>query len=361
MTQLFEHWDSFTKTWGTKPPQMTYKRIGSRSGLKVSRIGLGGWITYGKQVPYEMCSACIKTAFDVGINYFDTSESYGDGRCEIDMGKALKEHGFKRSDLVVSSKLFFGDGSLGPNDLGLSRKHIVEGAKASLERMQLEYMDIFVAHRSDVETPIEETVRAFNYLIDHGLCYYWAVSEWTAAETTEAIMVAKQLGLQGPIFEQPQYNMFWRERQEVEYKPLFRNHGIGSLIWSPVDGGILSGKYNDYKFPADSRFAFGTKINDYIKNIADQIFTDYGKSKIERVKLLEPIAKRLGGTTAQLAIAWTLVNPDVTSAVIGASRPEQITENIKALDLSKRLTPDIMEEIELILRNRPMPTQNWRG
>ena len=154
--------------------------------------------------------------------------------------------------------------------------------------------------------------------------------------------------------------MFWREKQEVEYKPLFRNHGLGSVIWSPVDGGTLSGKYNDYTFPPGSRYDFGTKANDYVKSMADQIFTDYGRSKIERVKLLEPIAKRLGGTTSQLAIAWTLVNPDVTCSVIGASKPEQITENVKALDMSKRLTPEVMDEIEVVLRNKPHPIPVWR-
>lgn len=154
--------------------------------------------------------------------------------------------------------------------------------------------------------------------------------------------------------------MFWRERQEVEYRPLFRNHGMGSLIWSPVDGGILSGKYNNYSFPTGSRFEFGTLANDYVKNIADQIHTDYGRGKIERVKKLEPIANRLGGSTAQLAIAWTLANPDVTSAVIGASRPEQIVENVKALGLVGLLTPEVMEEIEQVLGNRPHPMPNWR-
>ncbi|KAJ3314783.1 ATP-sensitive inward rectifier potassium channel 1, partial [Gonapodya sp. JEL0774] len=288
-------------------------------------------------------------AWKHGVNFFDTAEVYADGRSEIDMGKAFKSLGVKRSDLVVATKLFWG--GPGINDQGLSRKHIIEGTKASLERLGLDYVDLIFAHRPDNETPIEETVRAFNYLLDHGQAFYWGTSEWTAQQITEAHRVADKLGLVGPSMEQPEYNMFARERFEKEYAPLYRDFGMGTTIWSPLASGVLSGKYNSLTVPAGSRFALDDGL---LKSIANRyLATEEGKAKIAKTRALLPIAEEAGGTTAQLALAWCLKNPNVSTVITGASKKEQVTENMGALKLVDKLTPEILERIEKILDNKP--------
>jgi len=233
---------------------MEYRRLGS-AGIRVSALSLGGWVTYGGQVGQDSTTKCMETAWQLGCNFFDTAEGYARGRSEVEMGKAIRELGIKRDDVVVSTKIFWGTKG-GPNAWGLSRKHLVEGTKASLQRLGMDYVDLLFAHRPDITVPMEETVRAFNYLIDSGMCFYWGTSEWSSAQLLEAHRIAKQLGLVGPTMEQPQYNMFARERVEKELVPLYTQHGLGTTVWSPLASGVLTGKYKyNESPPADSRFA----------------------------------------------------------------------------------------------------------
>ncbi|KAL7747502.1 hypothetical protein RI367_007094 [Sorochytrium milnesiophthora] len=310
-----------------------------------------GWLTYGGQVKdVDITYKCMKQALDLGINFFDTAEVYAQGQSEIDMGHAIKKLDVKRSDLVISTKMFWGGD--GPNNKGLSRKHIVEGTMASLKRLQLDYVDVIFAHRPDASVPIEETVRAFNWLIDQGKAFYWGTSEWSAQEITEAHLVAQRLGLVGPTCEQPQYNMFERARFEKEYDALYKRFGLGTTIWSPLASGVLTGKYNDLdNIPADSRLAL--KDNAIMERYRKELQTEDGKAKIDKVKKLTPIAKRLGGTPAQLALAWCVKNAHVSTVITGASKPEQIVENVKSLELVPKLTDEVMKEIDAILDNKP--------
>lgn len=272
------------------------------------------------------------------------------------MGKAIQKYGWKRSDLVISTKLFWA--GRGPNDCGLSRKHIIEGTDASLARLNLKYVDLLYAHRPDSDTPMEETVRAFNHVIDQGKAFYWGTSEWSAAQIMEAHAVASRLGLMGPVMEQPQYNMFERRRVELEYAPIYKSPGLGTTIWSPLASGLLTGKYND-GIPEGARLS--QKGDTYINQARSNLETEEGKSKIQRVRRLAPIAEKLGCTQAQLALAWCLRNPHVSSVITGASRPQQIQENIKALTVYKSLTDDLMKEIDEILGNAPQPVPNYRN
>ncbi|KAF9175807.1 hypothetical protein BGX21_003939 [Mortierella sp. AD011] len=334
---------------------MEYRYLG-KSGLMVSRLSLGGWVTYGGQVGPETAQMCMKTAFDLGINFFDTAEVYSNGQCEIDMGVAIRKFGWKRSDLVISTKIFWG--GKGPNDRGLSRKHIIEGTDASLKRLQLDYVDLIYAHRPDLDTPMEEIVRAFNHVINQGKAFYWGTSEWTAQQITEAHAVAQRLNLIAPLMEQPQYNMFHRDRVEKEYLPLYKTFGMGSTIWSPLASGLLSGKYNE-GIPADSRLAI--QDNAVMKRIRDGLETEDGRVKISKVIKLGAVASQLGCTTSQLALAWCLKNPNVSSVITGASKPSQIEENVKSLQIVPLLTEEIMLAIEDILLNKPAADYNYRS
>ncbi|KAF8985928.1 hypothetical protein BGZ46_000538 [Entomortierella lignicola] len=334
---------------------MEYRYLG-QSGLMVSCLSLGGWVTYGGQVGPEVAQMCMKTAFDLGINFFDTAEVYSNGQCETDMGVAIRKFGWKRSDLVISTKIFWG--GKGPNDRGLSRKHIIEGTDACLRRLQLDYVDLLYAHRPDLDTPMEEIVRAFNHVINQGKAFYWGTSEWTAQQITEAHAVAQRLNLIAPLMEQPQYNMFHRDRVEKEYLPLFKTFGMGSTIWSPLASGLLSGKYND-GIPADSRLAI--QDNAVMKRLRDGLDTEDGRAKISKVIKLRSIADQLGCTTSQLALAWCLKNPNVSSVITGASKPSQIEENVKSLQVVPLLTEEIMLAIEDILMNKPASDYNYRS
>ncbi|KAL8122017.1 hypothetical protein AgCh_018664 [Apium graveolens] len=231
---------------------MQYKNLG-RSGLKVSQLSYGAWVSFGNQLDVKDAKALLQCCRDNGVNFFDNAEVYANGRAEEIMGQAIRELGWKRSDVVISTKIFWG-GS-GPNDKGLSRKHIIEGTKACLKRLEMEYVDLIYCHRPDTSTPIEETVRAMNYVIDQGMAYYWGTSEWSAQQITEACGVAEKLGLVGPIVEQPEYNLLSRHKVEVEYLPLYTNYGLGLTTWSPLASGVLTGKYNTGNIPQDSRFA----------------------------------------------------------------------------------------------------------
>lgn len=315
---------------------MNYRRLG-KTGLKVSELSLGSWVTYGGQVGDEAARVCMVAAYEAGVNFFDGAEVYSKGEAERSMGRVLKETGWRRESLVLSTKIFWG--GEGPNDVGLSHKHVMEGFHAALKRWQVEYLDLAFCHRPDPNTPIEETVRAFDILIKQGKLFYWGTSEWSAAEIITAIKVAREHGLTPPVMEQPQYSLLARERFEKEYASLFAEYGYGSTIWSPLASGVLSGKY-DSGIPEGSRFAQASYGWLKDKLVTAEITT--------KVKQLEPIARELGVTRAQLAIAWCLKNPNVSTVITGATRAEQVTENMKALSVVEKLTPAVMKQIEAI-------------
>lgn len=320
---------------------MEYRRLG-KSGLKVSALSLGAWVTYGGQVGEQGADECMTAAYEAGVNFFDNAEVYSGGNAEIVMGNIIKNKGWRREGLVVSTKIFWGGD--GPNDVGLSHKHIIEGMNNALRRFQLDYVDLVFCHRPDPNTPIEETVRAMDIIIKQGKAFYWGTSEWSAADIMRADGIARQYGLTPPTMEQPQYHMFHRDRFEKEYAPLFRDLGYGTTTWSPLASGLLSGKYNN-GIPEDSRA--NLKGYEWIKH---SVITP---ERVEKVKQLVPLADEVGATMAQFALAWCLKNPNVSTVITGASRASQVTENMKALDVANRITPDIMERIDAILDNKP--------
>ncbi|KAI1211742.1 Aldo/keto reductase [Annulohypoxylon truncatum] len=332
-------------------PKMTYRLLG-RSGLHVSAISLGGWLTYGGHVDNENTFACMKAAYDSGINFFDCAEVYAGGKSEEVMGEAIRKFGWKRNDLVISTKIYwgaaFGDNPV--NNKGLSRKHVIEGANASLSRLGLDYVDLIYAHRPDRLTPMEETVRAFNHLINTGKALYWGTSEWNADEIAAAWRHADRLGLIGPVMEQPLYNMLDREKVEREFAHLYREVGLGLTVFSPMKSGILTGKYRD-GIPSDSRFA--QKSVEFIAGFWRRTGKEKWDGFVEQVNKLEPIANQLGIKQSQLALAWVLKNPHVSSAITGASSAEQVYENVRALEAIDKLTPEIMAKVDEILGNKP--------
>ncbi|KAK6854253.1 hypothetical protein PG995_009346 [Apiospora arundinis] len=331
------------------PKDMQFRHLGP-TGLKVSVLSLGGWLTYGGTQKGEIVKKCLQTAWDHGINTFDTAEIYANGESEVEMGTALKELGWPRDEYVLTTKVFFGTGRKEPNTRGLSRKHIVEGLKSSLERLQQPYVDIVFAHRPDYATPMREIVEGFTQVIRNlNLAYYWGTSEWSATQIMEATQIAEKYNLIAPVVEQPQYNAFHRERFEVEYKPLFQQFQYGTTIWSPLASGLLTGKYND-GIPDDSRFATNKQ---FFEDTIKQLQSPEGKAKIEKVRKLTSIAEKLGGNASQLALAWCIKNPNVSTVILGATKVEQIEDNCKSLQLSEKLTPELMEEIEKILDNKP--------
>ncbi|KAI0828813.1 Aldo/keto reductase [Trametes gibbosa] len=332
---------------------MPFRRLGP-SGLRVPVFSLGAWLTYGATVNGDPVKDIIKTALDNGINMFDAAEGYADGKAEIEMGRVFKELDVKRSDLVISTKIFWG--GRGPNDMGLSRKHIIEATKKCLGRLQLDYVDVIFAHRPDHSVPMEEVVRAFNYVIDQGWAFYWATSEWTARDIEEAYHVSAKLGLIAPIAEQCQHNMFHRERPEKEYAPLYEKYSIGTTVYSPLASGLLTGKYNN-GIPSDSRFALNA---DFFKNSIEKLQTEEGKKQLESVKQLAELAdKELGCSINHLALAWLAVNPNTSTVILGASKPEQVLDNLKALDVIPKLTPEVVDKIEKILNNKPPPFSSF--
>ncbi|MBK9302493.1 MAG: aldo/keto reductase [bacterium] len=331
---------------------MEYRFLG-KSGLKVSALSFGSWVTFGDQMDVDLAHACMKAAVDAGVNFFDNAEVYAAGRSEEIMGEVLRRAGWKRSDLVISTKIFWG--GPGPNDRGLSRKHVMEGTDAALKRLGLDYVDLIFCHRPDLETPIEETVRAMHRVVESGRAFYWGTSEWSAAQIRRAYDIARAEHLTPPTMEQPQYHMLHRHRVEVEYAPLYEEIGLGTTIWSPLASGILTGKYND-GIPAGSRMS----LPNY-QWLRPHLESEEGRRKIAKVKQLAPLADELDCTLAQLAIAWCLANDDVSTVITGASRPEQVTENMRALEVAARLTPEVLERIEGILDNRPEAEKCWRG
>lgn len=319
---------------------MDYRRLGS-AGLKLSALSLGSWVTFGGQVGEEVAVKCMSIAYDQGVNFFDSAEAYAHGKAETVMGNIFKKLGWPRESLVISSKVFWGGD--GPNDEGLSRKHIFEACRNSLKRLQLDYLDLFFCHRPDSNTPIEETVRAMDDLIHQGKILYWGTSEWSAAEIVRAHGLARELGLTPPQMEQPQYNMLHRDRVEKEYAPLYRDIGLGTTIWSPLASGLLTGKYAK-GIPSGSR----ATLQGY-EWLQKNTIT---RENIEKVRQLEPIARELDCTLAQLGIAWCLKNQNVSTVITGASRPEQVAENMKALEVEPKLGSDVMERIDAVLGNK---------
>jgi len=328
---------------------MEYRNLG-RTGLRVSTLSYGAWVSFGNQLGVKDAAGILSRCREAGVNFFDNAEVYADGKAEEIMGAAIKQLGWKRSDLVISTKLFWG-GS-GPNDKGLSRKHIIEGTKASLKRLDMDYVDLIYCHRPDVNTPIEETVRAMNWVIDHGYAYYWGTSEWSAQQITEAWEVANRLDMVGPAMEQPEYNMFARNKVESEYAPLYKNYGIGLTTWSPLASGVLTGKYSKDHIPEGSRFA----LENY-KNLANKSLVDETLNKVEGLK---SIASELNVPLAQMAIAWVAKNPNVSSVITGATKEHQVIENMKSLDVIPKLTPEVMEKIEQVIKTKPEPPRAYR-
>ena len=331
---------------------MEYRNLGN-SGLKVSALSYGAWVTFGPQMNEEVAAECKHRAYDAGANFFDNAEVYADGVAEEIMGAVLAKSGWDRSSYIVSTKIFWG--GEGPNQRGLSRKHIIEGADAALRRFGLDYVDLIFCHRADLHTPVEETVWAMNHVIQQGKAFYWGTSEWPVQRILEACHVARREHLIPPIMEQPQYHLFHRERFEKEYLPLYADHGFGTTIWSPLAGGLLTGKYND-GIPEGTR----VELEGY-EWLRPRYEGDEPARKIAKVRQLAPVADELGCTLAQLAIAWCLTNPHVSTVITGASRPEQVAENMKAMEVYERLNPEVLERIEEIVDNKPKPEPDWRG
>lgn len=325
---------------------MEYRRLG-KAGVKVSVLSLGAWVTYGGQVGEEPAEACMHAAYDAGVNFFDNAESYAGGRAETVMGNILKRSGWGRDTFLVSSKVYWGSTGNKPNQRGLSRKHIFEACHRSLSRLQVDYLDLYYCHRPDSETPIEETVRAMHDLIAQGKVLYWGTSEWSAQEIQEAWSLADRHGLHKPQMEQPKYHMFHRHRVEVEYRHLYPRIGLGTTTFSPLATGLLSGKYND-GIPEGSRL--GLQGYEWLRK---STLDDEGFRRIGKIKQLEPIARSLEASLAQLAIAWCLKNPAVSSVITGASKPEQVQHNMQALEVAAKLDGPMMEQIDGILASRP--------
>ncbi len=324
---------------------MEYRKLG-KSGLQVSLLSFGSWVTFGNQINDKTAESLMKLAYDSGVNFFDNAEVYADGKSEIVMGKILRKMKWDRSSYLVSSKVFWG-GSL-PNQTGLSRKHIVEACNASLKRLQVDYIDLYFCHRPDRNTPIEETVRAMSHLVDAGKILYWGTSEWSAQQISEAYGVARQYHLNPPTMEQPQYNMFHRERVEVEYHRLYQHEiGLGTTIWSPLASGLLTGKYN-HKEKEKSRLNLSG-----MEWLKEKTFSDQGKIKLNKVNELMKLSKQSGITLPQLAINWCMHNQHVSTVILGASKESQLKENLNALITCKKYSKDINDSIEKILDNKP--------
>lgn len=328
---------------------MEYRKMG-KTGLQLSVLSYGSWVTFAKQIDDGVSDRLMSLAYDNGINFFDNAEVYSRGESEKMMGRVLKTKDWERSSYVVSSKVFFGwrGDNNKPNQTGLSRKHIVEACDEALERLQVDYLDLFYCHRPDKSTPIEEVVWTMNHLIQRGKILYWGTSEWSGPEIMEVHMVARDLKLIGPAMEQPQYNLFERHKMEVDYYTIFKNIGMGTTIWSPLASGLLTGKYND-GVPEGSRLAL--EGFDWLK---DRTLSD---ERIARVRELGKLAGDLGTSLATLSIAWCIRNPNVTSAILGATKESQLTENLKAIDVLPKLTDEVMEQIDHIMGTKPTMPQ----
>lgn len=341
-------------------PNSEYRFLGP-TGLRVSSISLGGWITYGegKQVEDQKTREIFDRAFKLGINFFDTAEGYGSGACEVSFGKVIRDLGWKRSDYVLSTKIFWG--GPGVNDRGLSRKHIIEGVNASLERLQHDYVDIVFAHRPDPFTPMEEVVRAFTQVINEGKAFYWGTSMWSAYEIERANHIADKYGLIAPVVEQPVYNLIDREQFEKELAPIFRDYNYGSTVFSPLATGLLTGKYTQNEIPKGSRYDSENINKDHS---LPQIFKSRfqgpeAESNFKKISEFSKLAKELGVKEAPLALAFLLKNKNVSTLIIGASRADQIDQNLEAYKVLEILTDEIVERIEKIFDNKVQPRPDF--
>ena len=323
---------------------MKYRNLG-RSGLKVSELSFGSWVTFNKQVDPNLAEKMFGKCLDAGINFFDNAEGYERGLSEIVMGKALKALDKSRDSYCVSSKVFFGSHeSPLPTQMGLSRKHVTEACEQALKRLQVDYLDLYFCHRADPETPIGETVSAMHNLITQGKILYWGTSEWSASQIQEAYEFAKDNNLTPPTMEQPQYNLLDRERFEVEYAPIFEKYGMGTTTWSPLASGALTGKYLN-GVPEGSR----ASLEGYEWLKKHMIESDRAKERMKKVGSLMPIAEELGVSLSNLSIAWCLLNPNVSTVILGASKLDQLEQNLKSLDASSLLTDEVVYKLNSAL------------
>lgn len=323
---------------------MQYRRLG-KSGLQVSEFSFGSWVTFAKQVDVAPAKEIMAAAYDAGINFFDNAEGYEQGRSEMVMGQAIAELGWSRDSYIVSSKVFWGGTK--PTQRGLSAKHVTDAAHAALKRLRVEYLDLYFCHRPDIDTPIEETVRAMHNLVLQGKILYWGTSEWSGQQITEAHGVARANNLTPPTMEQPQYNLFERHKVESDYLPIYDTYGLGTTIWSPLASGLLTGKYNN-GLPNDAR----ANLPGY-EWLRDIITGEQGRARIEKVKALASVADQAGLPIHHLALLWCLSNPRVSTVILGASRLSQLTDNLQALQSKAKLTPDVLAAIEVVMANKP--------
>ena len=321
---------------------MEYRYLG-KSGIQVSELSFGSWITFGNQIDDSVSTRLMEIAYDHGVNFFDNAEIYANGKSEIVMGNILKKLNWDRTSYLVSSKAYFGEGGKLPNQTGLSRKHLIEACHAALRRLQVDYLDLFFCHRPDKMTPMHETVWTMNHLIQQGKILYWGTSEWSALEIMEAHAVAEKYGLIGPVMEQPQYNLFHRQKVEVDFSKLYSTVGLGTTIWSPLASGLLTNKYLD-KFPEGTRL--GREELNWLK---EKTFTE---ERLEKVRKLQALANELDYTLPQFAIQWCRSNPNVSTVILGASKTSQLEENLATLD-KPALTSEILEKVESIVENKP--------
>jgi voltage-dependent potassium channel beta subunit len=319
---------------------MQYRQLG-KSGLKVSALSFGAWVTFGKQIGNPVARKLLHVAYDAGINFFDNAESYADGQAEVVMGAILAKSGWRRSSYMVSSKVFFGADGDRPNEDGLSRKHVVEACNHALRRLRVDYLDLYYCHRPDPTVPVEETCRAMHDLATQGKVLYWGTSEWSAAQIEAAHAVCDRLGLHHPVMEQPEYNLFHRSRVEKEYAGLYRSPGLGTTTWSPLASGLLTGKYNK-GVPKGARLS--TPGMEWLR---DAILKKPGiEKRLAAIPKLAAIARSLGTTLPCLGIAWCLKNPNISTVILGASKPEQLDANLGALNVIEKLTPQVMRDID---------------
>jgi voltage-dependent potassium channel beta subunit len=317
---------------------MEYRHLG-KAGIQLSELSFGSWITFHTQADVKAAADMMSAAYDAGVNFFDNAESYAGGKSEEVMGAALKQLGWRRGSYLVSTKIYWGLHDNVNEGNTLNRKRLIEGINGSLERLQLDYVDLIYCHRPDKTTPVEETVWAMHNIIEWGKAFYWGTAEWSAAEIVSAIEIAERYHLHKPVTEQPVYNLFSRHRFASEYERVYKDYGYGTTIWSPLASGLLTGKYS-HGIPADSRGAL--KGYDWLH---DRLTN---KENLVKVQALEPIAKELDCTLSQLALAWCLKNPFVSTVITGASRVEQVHENMKAIEVVPKLTPEILARIDEI-------------
>ncbi len=322
---------------------MDYRRLG-KSGLQVSELSFGSWITFGNQIGDNTSEALMRMAYDAGINFFDNAEVYANGESERVMGEILKKLGWQRDTFIVSSKVYFGAGGKLPTQRGLNRKHITEACHAALKRLQVDYLDLFFCHRPDKQCTMEETVWSMHRLIMEGKVLYWGTSEWSAQEIMEAHMIAERYNLIGPVMEQPQYNMLVRQKVEVEFAQIYKTVGLGTTIWSPLASGVLTGKYNTGK-EGETRLKRAE-----LSWLSDRLLVEQTLKKVEK---LREFAERLDMSLTHLSLAWCLKNPNVSTVILGASKEEQLRENLEVLDHKQKLTDEAMEELEELLGNKP--------